>query len=204
MKKLFILLIIFFSLSVKADENILSQNKRDLAKIESYLNNIKYFSSQFLQDSQSSGEMAEGKFYLLRPGRMRLEYNHPNKLLLITNKGVTTYYDIELDEISNIRTKSTPIHFLMKEKFDFANEDIKITDFQKNSEELRLSLIERDNKEQGSLTFVFQDNPIQLKSITLTNELNQVITAHFFNVKINKRLSKKLFKFQNPRIFKTM
>ena len=53
--------------------NVIAQFESDLSQIELYLNNIKNLSAKFVQET-SDGNIAEGKFFLSRPGKMRIEY----------------------------------------------------------------------------------------------------------------------------------
>src|SRR4051812_8079030 len=59
---------------IKYKTNFLTTYQTELNEIENYLQNIKYLSANFLQKSPD-GNVVEGKFYLARPGKMRIEYN---------------------------------------------------------------------------------------------------------------------------------
>ena len=93
--------------------NFLERHQQDLTQIESYLNNIKTLSAKFIQES-SDGNTSEGKFFLSRPGKMRVEYSGQPKTLIIVNGSVLAYQDIELDETSYLSTNTTPASFLTR------------------------------------------------------------------------------------------
>jgi outer membrane lipoprotein-sorting protein len=56
----------------------------DVKRVEAYLNGIRTLQSRFLQISNNGGA-AEGALYLARPGRLRLDYDPPVPILLVTN-----------------------------------------------------------------------------------------------------------------------
>ena len=95
------------------NKDYLSNYAKDISAIEYYLNNIKNISAKFNQIT-SSGAISSGKFYLSRPGKMRVEYDDQPPIVIIVNKAVLTYYDKELDEESNLRTNNTPASFLTR------------------------------------------------------------------------------------------
>ena len=51
-----------------------------------------------LKQESSDENVATGKFYLMRPGKMRIEYDQPLEILIIVNGKVLTYQDLELEK----------------------------------------------------------------------------------------------------------
>jgi len=201
MKKVILTFLFFFSFCIYANANeILVEHNQEIQNIENYLNGIKYFSADFVQDDNISNALSQGRFYLSRPKKLRLEYTEPNEILLITNDKSTVYYDVELEEVSKMPTKKTPIHFLTRDNFNFQNnDDIEVINFEKNENQTILSLMEKNKKDQGSISLIFQTEPLQLKSIEVNNELNQIITVNFKNINTNSKIENRLFVFKNPK-----
>lgn len=193
-KKLFVLLLLCFSVNCFAAD-------QSLIDIENYLNDIKYIKANFIQDDKTNSQLAEGVFYISRPGKLRLDYTNPFKASLYTNNSLTIYYDKELDEISNIKTSSTPLYFLLKDKISLSDKDIKIINFEETKNDLELTLKEKDKENQGTLVLKFAKNPIELKSMTLVNELDQEVEVNLFDIS-KEPIKKSVFKFENPRLKK--
>ncbi len=82
-----------------AAENISEKYSEDLKEIELYLNNIKTLTANFTQQTSGSSPV-KGKFYLSRPGKMRIEYINQPQIIIAVNGAILSYHDIELDEIS--------------------------------------------------------------------------------------------------------
>ena len=57
--------------------NLLLNNKSDLALIENYINNIKFLEADFLQEAADK-TVINGKLWLSRPGKIRIEYQKPS------------------------------------------------------------------------------------------------------------------------------
>ena len=67
---IFFLLISFFTLPNK---NLLSLDNPEIKEIENYLNKLNNITSNFIQ-TNSNGLKAEGKIFLSKPGKLRIEY----------------------------------------------------------------------------------------------------------------------------------
>lgn len=195
-KKIFLFLFIILS---SINLSFAEGNAEILNSVENYLNNIKYLQANFLQDNKSTADLSEGVFYLSRPGKLRIDYNNPFEASLYTNGSITTYYDKDLDEISNIRTSSTPLHFLLKENINFNDKSFKITNVEETNTNIMVSFVETDNEEQGYLVLNFKKSPLTLSSIKLVLEDGQEIEMSLYDIS-NKEIKNSIFEFQNPRI----
>lgn len=207
MRKIFIILYFFTCvLSVNivfAEDNFTIKEKKIIEKVNKYFSNLKTLKSNFIQYSDFDGSMAEGIFYISKPNKLRFEYTTPFKNLLITNGKITTFYEMDLDEISNIPTSSTPLSFLLQE-----NQDLKTTnsnilsikedengDFIINTENIQ-------NKNKYFIDYIFDKNIENLKGINFSDDNQQSINLTFFNMSKNIEIDKNLFVFKNPRLYK--
>ncbi len=132
-----------------------------IARIEAYLNAISTMRASFLQIA-STGELARGTFYLRRPGRIRIEYAPPSPVLIVADGHRLTYYDKELESANVAPIDDTLAGFLARERISF-NDDVTITAFARDRGTARVTVARRKEPEGGSLTLVFDDNPIQLR-----------------------------------------
>jgi len=194
MKKLLLtILFLFLIFPVFAQSNY----QEDLDKVENYFNNLEYFSASFNQKDFYDQE-ASGKFYLSRPGKLKIDYQIPNKLIITTNNRVTAYYDVELDEVSQIRTKKTPIYFLVKKDFSFKDKDVVVLSVNKKDSLLEITLTQKNKEDLGKilLKFLMKDDAISLQGIKIFNELEEGIDITFSNISLDD-IDKKVFKLDN-------
>ena len=188
-----------FSFEASAKTDFLSTYKTDLEAVESYLNSISNFSAKFVQ--KSSGGIVEGKFYLSRPGKMRVEYLNEPKILIVVNGSVLSYKDIELDEVSNISTNTTPASFLTRPNISFAAKDVEITNVVKTDESITISLIKKNRTEAGEFTLTFKTSPaLGFAKMQVTNDLGEVTSITLRDVTFPESLSDNLFVIRNKNL----
>lgn len=172
---------------------------QDLSNIENYLNNITNLSAKFIQESE--GGKVEGQFYLSRnketSGKMRVEYAGDPKIIIAVNGSILSYYDVELDEISHISTNTTPASFLTRPNISFSAKDIEITNLQKTSNQISVSLVKKNRKEAGEFTLVFDLNPLRFVKMKVKNDLDQIISVTLSNIDFNSPIPNKIFVLKN-------
>ncbi len=182
-----------------AKTNFLTTYKTDLDAVESYLNSIANFSAKFIQ--KSSNGIVEGKFYLSRPGRMRVEYLNEPKILIVVNGSVLSYQDIELDEVSNLSTNTTPASFLTRQNISFAAKDVEITNVVKSSDSITISLIKKNRTEAGEFALTFKTRPaLGFVKMQVINDLGEVTSITLRDPTFPQNLSDDLFIIRNKNL----
>jgi outer membrane lipoprotein-sorting protein len=164
------------SAAEKKTQNFVEEYRSELQQIESYFNGIKNLSANFTQET-SDGNLAEGRFLLSRPGKMRIEYSAQPKIIITVNGSVLSYYDVELDEISHLSTNTTPASFLTREKISFEAKDVEITNVKKSAGQIKVSLMKKNRREAGEFSLIFATNPLRFVKMEVKNDLNQTISV---------------------------
>ncbi len=144
--------------------------------------------------------MTYGKFYLSRPGKMRIEYKEPSEILIVANGSVLTYQDVELEETSHLRTNSTPASLLTRKHISFSAKDIKITNFIKKNGLMELSLIKKNKQEAGEFTLIFSENPIKFIKMEVKDDMDQIVTITLEKHDFISRIDNKLFIIKNSQL----
>ena len=145
--------------NAQADPVLDDGAKADIARIERYLNELTTLDSRFVQFSAQG--IAEGRIVLSRPGNMRIEYEDPVPVLLVASGYLLMYHDRDLIQTTYLPVSETPAGFLLDEKIQLSG-DITVTDFERGPASLRLTVIETDAPESGSVTLAFEDAPLRL------------------------------------------
>lgn len=185
----------FVSLPALAAENFSEANREDLSQIEAYLNNIKNLSAKFVQES--SGSTVEGKFFLSRPGKMRIEYLAQPKILIVVNGSVLSYYDVELDEVSRLSTNTTPASFLTRPNISFDAKDVEVTKIKKTDDRIKVSVMKKNRKEAGEFSLIFSTNPLRFIKMEVKNDLDQTVAVTLTDIDFVSPISDKLFVIKN-------
>lgn len=173
------------------------KDKADVARIGQYLNSITSFSGNFQQYSDQGG-LVTGRIYMRRPGRLRVEYDPPVKILLIADGFAMNYYDAELDHLEQIPLQLSPMWFLLKKKIDL-NEDVTVIGFDRAPNAFRLQLIQQDEPDAGSVTLAFLDRPIELQQWVITDPDHKEVRVGIFNTQFGIELDNELFKTPSRR-----
>lgn len=198
---IFILFIFLFSNSYSKEfQN--TEKQKMIEMVNEYFSSLSTFQSNFIQYNDFDGTMAEGIFYINRPKKLRFEYTTPFKNLLITNGKVTTFYDQDLDEISNIPTSKTPLFFLLQDKKTLEDTDTKIISIAEKEGKIIVKTESKFDESNYSIDYIFDKNIEILEGIDFSVDGNNSINLSFFNSKKNINLDKELFIFKNPRLYK--
>ena len=106
---------------------------------EKYLNSITGLNGKFVQTS--NGRQEKGVFSMLRPGRVRLDYDNM-PIQLISDGQDLYFFDKSLDQITTVPLTSTPAGILVRKNIDLKNADIGVveTNDLKNMFSLKLNL----------------------------------------------------------------
>lgn len=166
----------------------------DLGKIESYLNNISTLEANFVQMS-SNGGSAEGKIYIEKPSKIRMEYTAPDPLLIVGNGEYIIYNDKELDQITNIDYKDIPATMILSNKIKFDGKNLKVTDFYKDSGQTSVTVEMPNSPGVKPITLIFDNAPFRLKQWKVIDQQNIEVTISLFDAEQDKKLSENLFKF---------
>ena len=151
-----------------APPQLSAADRVEVKRIETYLNGIKTIKARFLQVS-SGGDYSEGNLYFAKPGKMRLEYDDPKPILIVSNGVNLTYYDKLLKQISYFSLESTQAAILLREHISFSSGDVLVTAFERGAGVLRLTVIKGTDPLEGNLTLIFSDKPLDLKKWTVTD-----------------------------------
>lgn len=177
----------------------MSQENKDLLhRIENYLTRLTTIASDFIQVSPQ-GDLAAGKFYLMRPGQLRLQYEPPTPILMVTAGDYLVYYDYELKQVNYIDMDDTLISFLAREEIKF-DDSVKVVDLTHSNNSLRVTLIQSKRPKDGMLTLEFSDSPLALRNMVVTDSAGQKTTVSLNNAKFGVKLDPELFKFKDPNL----
>jgi outer membrane lipoprotein-sorting protein len=168
-----------------------AEDQQDIDRVEAYLNNLTTMQARFQQYSKQGG-VAHGRIYLRRPGRVRVEYDPPVPVLLVSDGTMVTYYDSELDQRNQVPLSSSPLWFLLRQNVQLAR-DVTITGVQRAPGALKLSMYQTEEPDAGTVTLVFRDSPLELMHWYLKDAEGQEIQVALFDAAFDVELSNNLF-----------
>ncbi|HEU0071054.1 MAG TPA: outer membrane lipoprotein carrier protein LolA [Alphaproteobacteria bacterium] len=171
--------------------------KADLARVEAYLNSIRTLKSDFMQVAQN-GATNQGSVAIQRPGKMRIEYAPPSPHLIVTSGSFLVYVEKDLKQSSYLPLDSSLAGFLVREQIKLSG-DVTVTGFEKDKGAIRVSLAQSDERENGQLTLVFSDAPLQLRQWSVIDGQGQTTRISLMDPQFGVPVDPKLFGWDRPK-----
>lgn len=179
-----------FSLAAPPAISLTEQDIQDLKKIEEYFNNIQTLQAHFSQYTKSG--MSAGTIYIRRPNQMRVEYNPPVPVLIVASGRLVSYYDKELNQLTEAPLSSTPLGLILAQPFSL-QKGTTITKIARSPQELQVILYQSAQPDAGLLELVFTTTPFQIKYWRVIDSANRSTQVVISNIKLNNPLSNNLF-----------
>jgi outer membrane lipoprotein-sorting protein len=140
-----------------------------LDAISRYLNGIQSAKGEFTQINPD-GTISTGTLYIRRPGRMRFEYDPPDRTVVLASAGTVAVFD----GASNIGTpdqyplSQTPLNLILERNVNLARRGmVKARSFDGTA--TTVTAQDPANPEYGSIELKFTANPVELRQWIVTD-----------------------------------
>ena len=180
--------------------NAQAQTSADLKAIEDYLNNIKTLEADFVQTA-SNGNTTEGRLFIAKPNKIRMEYAAPTNVLIVGNGDYIVYNDKDLDQVSNIDYDDIPATLILGNDIKIDGKTIKVASFYKDAGTTIIGLDYKGKGDLGTITLTFNNSPFELRQWKIVDPQSVEISVSLYGTKTDKPIDPSLFKFrkkQNP------
>ncbi len=174
-----------------------ADDKALISQIEGYLNEQNGLTANFLQVA-ADGSTRTGKAWLQRPGRMRFEYDPPDKQLLVAGFGLLVYYDPQLEQTTNIPLGTTPLGILLGQHVDLTSGNVIVTNINRQPGEDDITLVRKDKPAAGTLTLIFSTNPLALHQWVVDDAQGRETRVSLYDIAPGGPFPDSLFEFQPP------
>lgn len=196
MKKCVFLLLMLFSLMVQADDKARQLLVDKLAQTYS----IEAHFSQIVKSGGRIIDTSQGRFYLLKPGKFRLDITKPTTQLIVSDGKVLWLFDKDLEQVTkralNKGLSNTPALFL-SDTTATALSHYDVRSQKHNNQESFLLKPKAEDADYQSIDLFFRDQT--LIGLSIKDNLDQITLLTLSKIKINPRLSSTLFSFKPPK-----
>ena len=168
-----------------------AEKNNSILKVEKFFKNLKTLEADFIQVSPS-GKTSDGKFFLDLPGKLRIDYNQPNNILITTKGFWIVIQNRQLKSTNNIPLNQTPFSILLENKINFNNKDL-IVELQKKLGIIEVKVKLAKNKQAGELILEFSEKPFILKKWIIRDIVGYETTVLIQNTIYNQKLAFTLF-----------
>jgi outer membrane lipoprotein-sorting protein len=150
--------------------------KIPLGALSDYLNGLTTVESEFTQIN-SDGSISTGRIYIKRPGRVRFEYDPPDRSLVIAGGQQVAIFDAKSNQPpEQYPLKRTPLNLILAEKIDLARASM-VVGHTADGTSTRIRAQDPENPEYGSIELVFTANPVELRQWVITDDLGAETTV---------------------------
>lgn len=179
---------IFFSSIAQA------QTISDVKRIENYLNSVKTMEARFVQNA-SNGNVSEGKLWIEKPNKIRMEYDEPTNVLIVGNGEFIVYNDKDLEQVSNIDYEDVPASLILGNDVKIDGKKVRITDFYQDAG-TTIATIEHQKSGIGPIVLTFGNKPFELKQWKIVDPQSVEITVSLYGSKTGDTIDQNLFHFR--------
>ena len=151
-----------------------------VGRIEQALNRSLTFEAR-IQQIDAQGRRTTGKVWMKRPGQMRLAYDPPSPLLLVASQGKVVFRDSQLDQTTVIPMDRTPLGLLLAPHVSLSD-GVTVTAFRHEAGLVAVRLVRTAAPGDGSLTLVFYETPLALRSWSVVDAQGQETRVTLFDV----------------------
>lgn len=176
--------------AISSPTQINDEDEKALAEASAYLSSLENLQGDFLQVGPD-GSVAEGKFYLRRPGRLRFEYQPPENLLVVADGTWVAVKDSSAPA-QRYPIASTPLNLLLGKNVDLTD-SARVLDVDTQPGALLITLADRSGDAPGQITLIFDQPNMQLRQWVVTDVQGLQTTVALRNVQAGVRADNALF-----------
>jgi outer membrane lipoprotein-sorting protein len=173
------------------------QDQADIARVEAYLNGIHTMQARFLQ-VDANGNTIGGNVWMERPGRMRFEYDPPDRMLLVAGHGLLVYYDPAVRQTSNLFLSSTPLGLLLESNLRLSG-PVTVTGIARATGQIQISLVRTPRPNEGTITLIFATDPLTLRSWVIRDAQGRQTQISLYDVTYGGTFPQSMFTFVGPQ-----
>ncbi|MEL6775561.1 MAG: outer-membrane lipoprotein carrier protein LolA [Pseudomonadota bacterium] len=174
-----------------AAQQMTGAQARDLARITNYLNGTETLEGEFVQVGPD-GDVSTGDFFLRRPGRVRFEYDLPNPVLIVADGTWVGITNRQSETLDRYPLSQTPLDLLLRERVNLRDEGA-VTAVERGDGRIRVTAIDPDAPDQGSITMIFADNPLELRQWVVIDAQGLTTTIALSELRSNVAIDPNMF-----------
>lgn len=159
--------------------------------INRYVNNITTMQGSFVQQS-ADGRLAEGLFYIRRPGRLRFEYFDPYPTNVVADGTWAAIMNRDLKRIDRLPLRRTPLYMLLRKDVDLARDNA-VTDVDLQPGVAKIVAIDPKKPADGSITMIFNTTPVELQKWVITDAQGRSSVISLHNVRQGMKIDPRKF-----------
>lgn len=140
-----------------------------LNAISNYLNNLQTAKGAFTQVNDD-GTISTGTIFIKRPGRIRFEYNPPDKQLVLASGGAVVIYDPKTNEPPETYPLArTPLSIILAKNVNLSRARM-VVGHTSDGKSTTVKAQVPEHPEYGNIELVFTANPVELRQWVINDD----------------------------------
>jgi len=169
-----------------------SAEKLSLSAISDYLNALETAEARFEQINDD-GSISTGTVYIKRPGKMRFEYDPPQKALVLASANAVYIFDGKSNQApTTYPLRRTPLSIILGRNVNLGQADMVVGHAFDGTATL-ITAQDPRNREYGSIQMKFTDAPVQLRQWIVHDSGGGQTTIILEDLKTGGSLPNRLF-----------
>ena len=140
-------------------------DKATLDKVSEYLNSIRTLTGSFMQIGPN-GEVAQGRFALSKPGKVRFEYEPPTPTLIVADGKRVAVQNKRLNTVDRYSLSDTGLDVILADKIDLRRNKA-VMGVTRQPGTLVIQLRSDNNRAKSNLTLVLAEPVLELRQWTI-------------------------------------
>ncbi|WP_132861417.1 LolA family protein [Shimia isoporae] len=169
-----------------------------LGDLSTYLNSMSTVQAGFTQISDD-GSVQTGTLYIRRPGRMRFEYNPPEKALVLVSNNSVAIFDGRSNQPPEVYPlKRTPLSIILADQVNLGQANMVVGhDFDGTA--TIVTAQDPENPEIGNIQLKFTANPVELRQWVINDSAGSQTTVILGDTKADVPLRNRIFDIDRER-----
>lgn len=172
-------------------------DRADLDKVSAYLNGIRSLEGAFVQIGPN-GQMDQGRFYLVKPGKLRFEYQPPSPLLIVSDGRTFAVFNKKLKTVDRYPTSSVPLDVILGDHVDL-KKDSSILKLQRTPNTLVVEARTAKNRNKANIAITFTYPGLELRQWTVIDDQGLPTTVALRDLTPGTSPDPSLFVLRDPK-----
>lgn len=170
-----------------------ANQKAQATRVSNYLSSLQQLSGNFVQVGPD-GSKTKGDFYIMKPGKVRFEYDPPTPIAIIADGSSLVVRDRKLATQDVYPLSQTPLRFLLSDRIDLLK-DTNVVNVTSDDVFVSVTIEEKQALIGTSrLMLMIGAKDGQLKQWTVTDPQGYDTTVAVYNIDANRKVDPGLFK----------
>lgn len=150
--------------------------KLSLGAISKYINKLKTAKGAFTQINDD-GSISTGTIYIARPGKIRFEYNPPEKTLVLASAGAVAVFDPKTNQgPETYPLNRTPLKIILAKNVDLSRANMVVGHSYDGTATI-VTAQDPEHPEYGNIQLKFTANPTELRQWVVNDDSGSSTTV---------------------------